>query len=676
MKFGGVKTAIFSILFLFASALLTANDHYQVVNGPKEFYYGHVSYVDPTAEGADAIVTHEGKQGALTAVLNLPIGPGDTIRTSSGRRCEIQFDSGTIVRLDFDTELKIETILAKSLSANASLSNLALNRGRIYVMYKEYAGTEMFQVLTPRAAVKLRHSAVAIIAADGDRSTETQVKTRKADVLFGPSEKAIETRTVSAGKRLIVGKNDKPEIIPDFVGSPFERWNQDINARFLDLHEGRTPIPKPIERFSPAVRYFAQTYGNLYGEWIWDDLLGYVWKPFTNEIQNPGTGSPKYTIYGWEPSCAYWQPYYYGQWTLSNGQMFWVPQEPWGWVPYHLGVWHWSKKLGWIWIPGSAFSPAWADWQFFYGFGWGGRPIWLNSWTPISVYTWMWWGQFFADPAFRTYWELINQQPWLPRHLLPFSGDVAWPRGFTMPCPVSKTVVNNILRAIKAGDPRIREEFGEQVRRTVFANAADLNSPAIHQKALTWEQAEKSGLLAGDPQKAVLNAFVRNEAEAMKALVPSAGNRSLANVSPAPLRSLNRQAEPASRPVLPANRRAATSTQPIRFRDWNPDLGVARRFGYSIQYLSRGNQVFCPELNLSSRDRLAGARGSNTLYMHAMSFSSGGTVSSRSGGVMDGSSGSGSGSSGGTSTHDPAQSGASHPTTTSSSGAGSGTVKK
>jgi hypothetical protein len=38
-----------------------------------------------------------------------------------------------------------------------------------------------------------------------------------------------------------------------------------------------------------------------------------------------------------------------------------------------------------------------------------------------------------------------------------------------------------------------------------------------------------------------------------------------------------------------------------RFRDWNPDVKVARRAGISIRYSSRSNEVRCPELNLSSR---------------------------------------------------------------------------
>ncbi len=62
-----------------------------------------------------------------------------------------------------------------------------------------------------------------------------------------------------------------------------------------------------------------------------------------------------------------WQPYFYGNWSDYNGQLFWVPGEPWGWVPYHLGLWMWDQKSGWVWMPGSMFAPAWVDWEFLSG---------------------------------------------------------------------------------------------------------------------------------------------------------------------------------------------------------------------------------------------------------------------------------------------------------------------
>ena len=40
----------------------------------------------------------------------------------------------------------------------------------------------------------------------------------------------------------------------------------------------------------------------------------------------------------------------------------WVPNEPWGWAPFHYGRWDHSPALGWYWIPGSTWGPAWVSW--------------------------------------------------------------------------------------------------------------------------------------------------------------------------------------------------------------------------------------------------------------------------------------------------------------------------
>jgi len=146
----------------------------------------------------------------------------------------------------------------------------------------------------------------------------------------------------------------------------FESWNNEINERFTELHKGITPLPQPVQKLPSAVFYFAQHYSSTYGEWIWDDYFGYVWRPFYNDN------------YPW----GNWSPYVYGQWTYLNGSLFWVPQEPWGWVPYHLGIWQWDKEKGWLWIPGSTFAPAWAVWDFYFGY---------YSWRPWVMTDWLFW---------------------------------------------------------------------------------------------------------------------------------------------------------------------------------------------------------------------------------------------------------------------------------------------
>ena len=120
-------------IFVFAISL-SASDKYKTVDGPKDFYFGHISFTETGSGGDGSVILREGMTAPEPAVLNAPVGPGDIIRTTDIRRCEVQFDTGTIVRLDISTELKIETIFARSLSRMNGISNLALTKGRVYIM--------------------------------------------------------------------------------------------------------------------------------------------------------------------------------------------------------------------------------------------------------------------------------------------------------------------------------------------------------------------------------------------------------------------------------------------------------------------------------------------------------------------------------------------------------------
>ncbi|MBM3312082.1 MAG: FecR domain-containing protein, partial [Candidatus Aminicenantes bacterium] len=312
-------------MLLAAWAAGQASDHYQVINRPKDFYFGHISLVEIKNDGQDPVVLREGAAKPELAVLNTPIGPGDTVQTA-GRRVEIQLDNGTILRLDSNSELKVETILAQSLSSGQKLTNLVLRRGQLYAMYKQFSARETFQVLTTTAAVKLTMDTVAMVERAEDGTTSVQVKRGRADVLYGPTKDNLKAQKVGRAERVTIAPDHRFALQGYLAGSDFERWNEQINADFVDLHEGLTPLPKPVQRLPRAIVYWAQRWGNQYGEWVWDDFLGYLWRPFYNDRYPSGS----------------WVPYYHGQWTRVGGQMFWVPNEPWGWVPYHLGVWHWS----------------------------------------------------------------------------------------------------------------------------------------------------------------------------------------------------------------------------------------------------------------------------------------------------------------------------------------------
>lgn len=54
-----------------------------------------------------------------------------------------------------------------------------------------------------------------------------------------------------------------------------------MSEDFVELHEGKSFLPDPILRMPRAVFYFAQKYSNLYGEWVWNSLYGWVWRPWS-----------------------------------------------------------------------------------------------------------------------------------------------------------------------------------------------------------------------------------------------------------------------------------------------------------------------------------------------------------------------------------------------------------
>lgn len=94
-----------------------------------------------------------------------------------------------------------------------------------------------------------------------------------------------------------------------------------------------------------------------YGEWVWVDGLGRVWRPWV---------------------AASWQPFSHGRWVWTSLGWTWVAYEPWGWLPHHYG--HWAMTtVGWVWTPGYDYHP--------------GNVVWVSSgshvgWVPCAPRGW------------------------------------------------------------------------------------------------------------------------------------------------------------------------------------------------------------------------------------------------------------------------------------------------
>jgi len=575
---------VFSIgLFGFAS-------NYKLVNGQKDFYYGHISYADIRNDAQDPVVFREGRLTPEIAILNLPVGPGDVIQTSDERRSEIQFDNGTIVRLDLNSRLKIETILAQSLSTAQKISNLVLEKGQVYVMYKKYNSLEIFQVVTPGAAVKLDHNSVALIRLTKEGSTDVQVERGKAFLLYGGDKVHLSHKSINAKQRGIVSAENRVELAEYVVLSDFKAWNESINAHFPELHEG-SYLPKPLRNVTKAVFEFAQKFGNIHGEWIWHDLYGYVWRPYLNDYRYPwGT----------------WQPYINGSWTSSGGELFWVPTEPWGWVPYHLGIWMWDNSKGWVWLPGSMFAPAWAVWEFYSG---------MYCWRPFYLYDWMYgfdsfWGSLYWNGYYSSYYPVSPNHPFLqpPQHVIYSIRKDQLKKNDSPSLPMPKEMKKALevtLAALKRGDQTLLSSVQSIPLHSVMIKKQDFLSPRWQEKVVPFGRLAKEIEAAPQVSKP---AYLRRSEASRDALLTIERSHAVADLRarmvPSPKTSRD-TAPPALRDRdfnrdAAAGLREAVAPASFRFRDWNPDIRTAIRLGVEITYSSRTNEVACPQLGLSS----------------------------------------------------------------------------
>lgn len=612
------KATVLIAVSLFFSAGAWADSHYQYIYWDTEIYFGHVIYPEARHDGKDPVVLREGQARPEVADLNLPIAPGDFIQTTE-RRCEIQFDTGTIIRLDRNTELKIETILAQSLSSRKRLTNFILSKGQIYVMYKRYIRKEIFQIITPNAAVKMNHESVAIIKAKPDRSTDIHVNAGKANALFGPDEDHITEEKIKKGQTVTI-TTDHRTSIPSYVEiEDFKAWNEKINREFLDLHEGKAVIPLPIQKMPLAIFHFAQKFSNIHGEWLWDSFFGYVWRPFLNNQRYP-----------W----GNWRPYYSGRWTSVDNQLFWVPTEPWGWVPYHLGIWMWDAEKGWLWIPGSFFAPAWVDWAFYFGrFGW--RPWMLEDWYWYSSSGFD--GSYIPFYAYLNYDQADDQsnQKEQDREVLRVirKDQLRRKKASSYPLPKEiKKAYKKIVTALKNGDERILSRLKKIPEHVLLVNKEDLNSLKIHEKAIRLAdlsaEEQRNFIIQSPVQdscRIAVDTFTRNERVAslrdkFHGLIRVVEGQELKTTQPLEIERdsspkgqiESKQTAPPQKVIIRSPGIRSMAFEPkaslLRFRDWNPDIRVARRAGVSINYASRSNEVRCPELNITSR-QVTGSRG-------------------------------------------------------------------
>src|SRR5437016_10137230 len=110
----------------------------------------------------------------------------------------------------------------------------------------------------------------------------------------------------------------------------------------------RTREPRPREnRVNEPVSGYSSFYARLeaHGEWLETADYGYVWQPREAERSRS------------------WRPYTNGRWVYTDAGWTWISEESFGWATYHYGRWTRLRGIGWVWVPGNEWAPAWVSWR-------------------------------------------------------------------------------------------------------------------------------------------------------------------------------------------------------------------------------------------------------------------------------------------------------------------------
>jgi uncharacterized protein DUF6600/FecR-like protein len=307
------RLATLAVLLGSMTAVASAQDSYP---------HGRVLSVEP-----GVTLQRASEPGSEEAAPNLPFLPGDRVWTDRAGRAEFQFADGSLLRLDSGS--KLDYVAHEDVGDGRVI--LRLWSGGLYLRARDDGGRPDFAVETPAGVVEARVRGLYRLDAKGD-GTRLSVHEGEA-ALLGEREVLVRAgETVEARQGEPV---DDAQAFDRAALDDFDRWNADREDRPVYAAGQREYLPAVVSPYAGEL--------DSYGAWYYESEIGHVWRPYV---------------------AAGWRPYYDGRWAWTSLGWTWVAAEPWGWAPFHYGRWGYAPMLGWYWIPGTAWAPAWVSWMY------------------------------------------------------------------------------------------------------------------------------------------------------------------------------------------------------------------------------------------------------------------------------------------------------------------------
>jgi hypothetical protein len=190
------------------------------------------------------------------------------------------------------------------------------------------------------------------------------------------AEEAAEEETgetAEAGEAAPVAEDDVLETDEDLLSVDYSRFYDDLapHGRWIEVNAGDLGLdmekksaalaPAPggktsfWERVSPIKSAHAEVTASASAS-ASADFSFYVWVPspelyVTAEAEAEGKAQASYT------------PYSNGQWIYTDAGWYFKAATPAEEITSHYGRWTLSGSLGWVWVPGRVWAPAWVAWR-------------------------------------------------------------------------------------------------------------------------------------------------------------------------------------------------------------------------------------------------------------------------------------------------------------------------
>lgn len=265
---------------------------------------GRISFIQGQAQ-----IQPAGTKEWQLASVNVPVRAGDRFWTPEDARMELQFQNGTILRLDYKSTLDVLNLDQTMMQFHLSMGHLLFRASRKPV--------KTIQVDLPDSSLVVQDKALFRVDITPDGGEEFGLFQGTMQVATSGTKTHIQT-----GEMLTL-ENGSSEVAPLKPEDEWEQWNTD-----RDQAQKRAAASAPY--LPPELNAYADDL-NSNGDWVEVPDYGYCWEPRVGI----GVG---------------WAPFRFGRWLWIDDDWLWVGDEPWGWAPYHFGSWLWFSDR-WCWVP-------------------------------------------------------------------------------------------------------------------------------------------------------------------------------------------------------------------------------------------------------------------------------------------------------------------------------------